>query len=99
MQHSMAYDGNPSKAGILPSFLPRFHTLLIISNSGQTLTADLHALGYWSQLNVDFSPLAIDAMKKRYQYLQGLEWRVMDVRAMVGVGDETFEVAIDKVSK
>lgn len=72
--------------------------MLIFSNSNQTLTADLHALGYHSQLSVDFSPLAIDTMRDRSQCLEGLEWRVMDVRNMVDIAGGTFEVAIDKVN-
>lgn len=62
----------------------------------QTLTADLHALGYRAQLNVDFSPSAIAIMSARHAGLEGVEWRVADVRRMGSVGDGTIDFALDK---
>jgi EEF1A lysine methyltransferase 4 len=60
----------------------------------QTLTADLHALGYTNQTSVDFSQVVIDAMKLKYLALS-INWCVMDVRKLQLV-NESVDVAIDK---
>lgn len=61
-----------------------------------SLTADLFNLGYQRQCSVDFSPIAIEAMKTQYRDLgPGLEWRVMDVRKL-DLETQSFDVAIDK---
>ena len=59
-----------------------------------TLTVDLYALGYRHQTNIDFSEVAIQSMKEKYEDLHG-DWRVMDVREMKLEG-ASFDVAIDK---
>lgn len=64
------------------------------SNPCQTLTADLHKVGYRNQLSIDFSQVAIDAMKEKYQSLE-TNWKVMDVRRM-DLENATFDIAIDK---
>ena len=61
-----------------------------------SLTADLLRLGYRHQCSIDFSPVAIDAMRARYGNVEpSLEWRVMDVRHM-DFEEHSFDVAIDK---
>lgn len=47
----------------------------------QTLTADLHRLGYTNQTSVDFSQVVIDAMKSKYAQLD-TRWILMDVREL-----------------
>jgi hypothetical protein len=58
------------------------------------LTADLHALGYASQLSVDFSQVVISSMAAKYASLQ-TQWLVMDVRDLQ-LEDASVDVAIDK---
>ena len=61
------------------------------------MTADLYHVGYHDQLNIDFSPNAIEAMKAKHGDLK-LGWKVMDVRKM-DFQDSMFDVAIDKVRR
>lgn len=60
----------------------------------QTLTADLHNLGYTNQTSVDFSQVVIEAMKSKYAQLHS-RWCVMDVRSLE-LPDGSVDVAIDK---
>ena len=62
--------------------------------NAQTVTADLHALGYRNQISVDFSKIVIEAMKTKYASLES-DWRVMDVRKLELEGG-TVDIAIDK---
>ncbi|KAF4632269.1 hypothetical protein G7Y89_g5857 [Cudoniella acicularis] len=59
------------------------------------LTADLYALGYTNQNNVDFSSVVINAMKIKYSYLESARWAVMDVRDLQ-LPDSDIDIAIDK---
>lgn len=63
----------------------------------QTLPADLYHAGYKNQSSIDFSSIAIAAMKEKYAALTELDWRVMDVRKME-YESASFNIAIDKVS-
>jgi ubiquinone/menaquinone biosynthesis C-methylase UbiE len=58
------------------------------------LTADLYSLGYHNQVSIDFSRVAIEAMKTKHQALN-LDWKVMDVRKLE-MPDASFDVATDK---
>ena len=57
---------------------------------------DLVDLGYNEQVCVDFFAVVITNMASRYSAEKTIEWRVMDVRHMMELKDEEFEVAIDK---
>ena len=72
-------------------YLPMFSRLL---TCGQTLTADLHEMGFTNQTSIDFSSVVIRGMAAKYKRL-GVEWKVMDVRDM-SFDDKTFDIAIDK---
>ena len=61
----------------------------------QSLTADLHALGYTTnQTSIDFSQVVVDAMRTKYSELN-TRWDVMDVRDLQ-IPDGSVDVAIDK---
>jgi SAM-dependent methyltransferase len=60
----------------------------------QTLTADLHRLGYTHQTSVDFSQVVIDAMKSKYAQLD-TQWILMDVREL-DLRDASVDIAVDK---
>jgi EEF1A lysine methyltransferase 4 len=52
--------------------------------------------GYTNQCSIDFSSIAIEAMKIKHQEVATLDWQVMDVRRM-DFQSASFDVAIDKV--
>jgi hypothetical protein len=60
----------------------------------QTLTSDLHNLGYSNQISVDFSQVLINAMSLKYAALN-TTWSVMDVRKL-DIPDASVDLAIDK---
>jgi EEF1A lysine methyltransferase 4 len=53
-------------------------------------------LGYRNQVCLDFSDVVIENMASRFADKDGVEWKVADVRQMAEMGDQDFEVAIDK---
>lgn len=57
---------------------------------------DLHEQGYKNQVCLDFSDVVIENMTSRFAGVEGIEWRVRDIRKMSDLGDEEFDVAIDK---
>jgi hypothetical protein len=60
----------------------------------QTLTADLHALGYTNQISVDFSQVVVNAMMIKYSSLN-TQWSVMDVRKLE-LPSASIDIAVDK---
>lgn len=62
----------------------------------QDVPAGLEAHGYKRQLCVDFSPVVVDMMTERHKEIPGIEWRKIDVRNMVGMEDQSVDVAFDK---
>ena len=57
----------------------------------------MHSLGYTHQTNIDFSKPVIRAMEVKYKEINST-WKVMDVRQMDGLVDNSFDVAIDKAT-
>jgi EEF1A lysine methyltransferase 4 len=62
----------------------------------QTVPVELADRGYRNQLCVDFSSILVERMKARYSAVDGLEWRLLDVRDMVDVKDQSVHIAFDK---
>jgi ubiquinone/menaquinone biosynthesis C-methylase UbiE len=62
----------------------------------QVIPAELDNRGYNRQLCADFSPRVVKMMKERHKSRSGIEWKEMDVRDMVGMTDQSVDVAFDK---
>ncbi|KAI4134976.1 MAG: hypothetical protein LQ347_001061 [Umbilicaria vellea] len=78
--------------------LSRPHAKVLHLGCGNsTLTSDLHRLGFTHQTNIDFSDVVITAMDAKYKNLNAV-WKVMDVRQMDGLLDNSFSYAIDKLT-
>jgi EEF1A lysine methyltransferase 4 len=56
----------------------------------------LHAAGYKNQVCVDFSALVISDMASRFADMEGIQWKVADVRRMDDIQEGVFDAAIDK---
>lgn len=75
---------------------PANHPLILHLGSGDsTVPIELAARGYDRQVCVDFSSTIVKVMEERHaQY--GIEWRLMDLRDMRGIDNESVDVAFDK---
>lgn len=69
--------------------------LLHLGRGNSTLPLDLLPYHY-SQICIDFSNVVIGEMAARYEGINDLDWRIMDVRDMLGVANASIDVAIDK---
>ncbi|KAL7783850.1 hypothetical protein V8C37DRAFT_396741 [Trichoderma ceciliae] len=62
----------------------------------QVIPAELAIRGYRQQLCVDFSTVVVQLMTECHSKVEGIEWRHMDVRNMVGISEKSIDVAFDK---
>ncbi|XP_031744228.1 EEF1A lysine methyltransferase 4 isoform X5 [Cucumis sativus] len=60
------------------------------------MSEDMVKDGYEDIMNVDISSVAIDMMKRKYQFIPQLKYMEMDVRDMSFFPDEKFGAVIDK---
>ncbi|KYK68801.1 spermine/spermidine synthase family,related protein [Toxoplasma gondii TgCatPRC2] len=74
--------------------------ILHVGCGNSELAAELVEDGYTSVVNVDFSPVVISNMRRRFRHLRSaLEWECLDVRngALVKqFGSDSFDVVLDK---
>ncbi|KAJ2899421.1 hypothetical protein IWW38_000995 [Coemansia aciculifera] len=70
--------------------------ILMLGCGNSTLSGDMYDDGYHNIVNVDYSDVVIDQMRRRSQQHQPkMSWEVMDVRAL-SLDDGSIDVAIDK---
>ncbi|RSL99066.1 hypothetical protein BHE90_005198 [Fusarium euwallaceae] len=79
--------------GLKPSDNP---LILHLGSGDSVIPVELASRGYKRQLCVDFSPTVVDLMTERHAEVEGIEWKLMDVRDMAGVSDKSIDVAFDK---
>lgn len=70
--------------------------ILHLGSGDSVIPAELAFRGYRRQLCVDFSTVVVELMTERHSNVEGIEWKHMDVRNMVGVPDKSIDVAFDK---
>ncbi|KAL7926377.1 S-adenosyl-L-methionine-dependent methyltransferase [Trichoderma austrokoningii] len=70
--------------------------ILHIGSGDSAIPAELASRGYRRQLCIDFSTVVVKYMAERHSKIEGIEWRHMDVRNMVGIPDKSIDVAFDK---
>ncbi|CBZ51554.1 Spermine/spermidine synthase family protein,related [Neospora caninum Liverpool] len=74
--------------------------ILHVGCGNSELAAELVEDGYTSIVNVDFSPVVISSMRRRFRHLgPSLEWECLDVRGGAlakTFGTEAFDVVLDK---
>ncbi|KAH7175934.1 S-adenosyl-L-methionine-dependent methyltransferase [Dactylonectria macrodidyma] len=70
--------------------------ILHLGSGDSVIPVELASRGYTRQLCVDFSPTVVDLMIDRHADVQGIEWKLMDVRNMVDLADKSIDVAFDK---
>ncbi|XP_028797220.1 EEF1A lysine methyltransferase 4-like [Neltuma alba] len=60
------------------------------------MSEDMVQDGYEDIMNIDISAVAIDMMKKKFEYIPQLKYMQMDVRDMSFFPDDSFDGVIDK---
>lgn len=76
------------------TFLIIFCCVLGCGNSA--LAFDLYNDGFKNIINIDYSPVVISNMKRRYKVLEGVQWVVMDALDMTEFPPASFDVVLEK---
>ena len=61
-----------------------------------SLALELYNNGFKNIVNVDYSPVVISNMQRKYKALEGVEWIVMDARDMMEFPAASFDVVLEK---
>jgi len=70
--------------------------ILMLGCGNSTLSQDMYDDGYKNIVNIDYSSVVIDQMRRRHKERRPeMEWLEMDVRDLQ-FADQSFDVAIDK---
>jgi len=98
--HNESFDWFKSYADLsdlLHELIPEKSSRILMLGCGNSkLSEDMWEDGYRNIVNIDYSSILIEQMKKRHSDLRPeMEWHEMDVRKLT-FGDGTFDVAIDK---
>ncbi|XP_057456928.1 uncharacterized protein LOC130747890 isoform X2 [Lotus japonicus] len=75
---------------------PLSSTLLMVGCGNAVMSEDMVRDGYEDIVNIDISSVAIDMMRRKYEYIPQLKYMQMDVRDMSYFPDESFDGVIDK---
>ena len=75
--------------------LPKDARILVPGCGNSAISADMYNDGYHNLVNIDFSPVVIDQMQRRYQDLTEMSWLVMDIKKM-SFADGEFDFVLDK---
>ena len=79
----------------ITSRILRSDKILVPGCGNSAISADMYKDGYLNLYNIDFSPVCIEQMKKRFADMDKMEWRVMDITKM-DYDDEMFDTVLDK---
>jgi hypothetical protein len=73
--------------------------ILLVGVGSSSFSADLYDAGYRNLVNLDFSEVIIDKMKKENEELRPeMQWVCMDMLDMKGFPDASFDVVLDKAA-
>lgn len=69
--------------------------ILVLGCGNSSMSEDMYNDGYKNIVNIDYSPVVIENMKKKCQNLVEMEWQVMDITNLQ-YSAESFDVIIEK---
>lgn len=69
--------------------------ILVPGCGNSAISANMYDDGYKNLVNMDFSPVVIDQMARRYEDRPDMTWHVMDIKHM-DFEDNTFDIVFDK---
>lgn len=71
--------------------------ILMLGCGNSTLSEDMYSDGYRNIVNIDFSPVVIENMKRKCQDMVDMKWIVMDITDMT-FAPNSFDVVIEKAT-
>lgn len=71
--------------------------ILMLGCGNSALSEQIYKDGYRNIVNIDFSPVVIENMKRKCQHLVEMEWSVMDITSMTFLPN-SFDVVIEKAT-
>ncbi|EEF34446.1 S-adenosylmethionine-dependent methyltransferase, putative [Ricinus communis] len=77
-------------------YIPLSSRVLMVGCGNALMSEDMVKDGYEDIMNIDISSVAIDMMRKKYEYFPQLKYMQLDVRDMSFFPDESFNGVIDK---
>ncbi|KAI5083482.1 hypothetical protein GOP47_0003225, partial [Adiantum capillus-veneris] len=86
-------------AGVSPlvrRFIPLSSRVLVVGCGNAVMSEDMVKDGYKDIVNIDISPIVIEAMQKKYHSMPQLQYMTMDVLDMSSLDDCSFDAVIDK---
>ena len=81
--------------GILCRKCRQTDRILVIGCGNSDLSAELYQSGFQNIVNIDFSQLVIDEMKRKTADLTNMSWELMDMTKMT-FPDNSFDIVLDK---
>lgn len=82
---------------VLAPLLQHSDRILMLGCGNSSLSEDMYKDGYKNIVNIDFSEVVIENMRKKCgEEMPEMDWLVMDVLDMSQFPDASFDVAIDK---
>ncbi|GMI95750.1 hypothetical protein like AT3G60910 [Hibiscus trionum] len=77
-------------------YVPTSSRVLMVGCGNALISEDMVKDGYEDIMNIDISSVAIDMMRRKYEFVPQLKYMQMDVRDMSFFPDESFDSVIDK---
>jgi len=71
--------------------------ILMLGCGNSALSEQMYKDGYRNIVNIDFSPVVIENMKRKYKHLVEMEWLVMDITNLT-FSPNSFEVVVEKAT-
>ena len=75
--------------------IPQDARILVPGCGNSAISAEMYEDGYHKLVNVDFSPVVIEQMQRRYESLSEMTWHVMDIKKL-DFKDAEFDFVLDK---
>lgn len=90
------YQRYTSLRSFVRKYVPTSARVLMVGCGNALMSEDMVRDGYGDIMNVDISSVAIEVMRRKYEYIPQLKYMQMDVRDMSFFPDESFDSVIDK---
>jgi len=83
--------------GLMHKHVRNSDRILMLGCGNSALSEQMYQDGYRNIVNIDFSPVVIENMKRKCQHLDEMDWLVMDIADMT-FPSNSFDVVIEKAT-